>query len=140
MQITSIEVTAFLNEIPEPRKTEMLTLIEMCQRLTQKPPQLWGTIIGFGSLHYRYKTGHEGDMPIIGLANRKNAITLYLSYNLAQYPELAMLGKHTIGKACLYVKRLSDIDLSVLEVLIKKGIQESLSYDFITDNEAGVKA
>ncbi len=140
MQITSLEVTSFINEIPEPRKSEILTLIDICQRLTQKAPKLWGTIIGFGSLHYKYKTGHEGDMPIIGLANRKQAITLYLSYDLAQYPELATLGKHSIGKACLYIKRLSDIDLSVLEVLIKKGIQESLSYDFITDNEVGEKA
>lgn len=139
MEITSLDVTSFIDEISEPRKTEMTTLINMCQRLTRKIPKLWGTIIGFGSLHYKYKTGHEGDMPIIGLANRKNAITLYLSYDLAQYPELATLGKHTIGKACLYIKRLSDIDLSVLEVLIKKGIQESINYDFVTDNETEVK-
>ena len=136
MEITNMEVMNFINEIPEPRKSDIITLIELGKKLTHKEPTLWGTIIGFGNLHYKYQTGHEGNMPLLGLASRKQAITLYLSFNLEQYPELSNLGKHSIGKGCLYIKKLSDINILVLESLIKKTMNDTMKLPFITDNES----
>jgi hypothetical protein len=82
MEITHQSIDAFLETIAEKRKKDIHTLIELFKRLTGKEPKLWGTIIGFGSLHYKYKSGREGDMPLIGLASRKEAITLYLTYTI----------------------------------------------------------
>lgn len=135
MEITHNMIDDFINQIAEPRKKDILTLIELCEKLTHKKPKLWGTIIGFGNLHYTYKTGREGNMPLLGLANRKQAITLYLSYTLDRYQELEHLGKFTIGKSCLYIKKLSDINLDVLETIMRKAIEETLLYDFIVDND-----
>ena len=136
MEITNKDVINFLNEIPEPRKSDIITLIELGKKLTHKEPSLWGSIIGFGNLHYKYQTGHEGNMPLLGLASRKQAITLYLSFNLEQYPELSNLGKHSIGKGCLYIKKLSDINIQVLESLIVDAINDTMKLPFITDNES----
>lgn len=136
MQITNDSVQKFLETIPIERRKDIQVLIDIAKRLTNKEPKLWGSIIGFGSLHYRYKSGHEGDMPIIGFANRKQAITLYLSYQIQQYKELENLGKYKATVGCLYIKRLADINLDVLEVLMRKGIEETWAYNFITNNES----
>ena len=84
---------------------------------------MWGSIIGFGKLHYTYKTGRQGDMPQFGIANRKQAITLYMSYHIEQYEALNRLGKYRTGKGCLYIKKLEDVDLNVLYELIVKAIK-----------------
>lgn len=136
MEITNESIHEFLETIEEPRKKDILTLIEMGKRLTKKDPKLWGTIIGFGNLHYRYKTGHEGNMPLIGFANRKQAITLYISFTLDKHDELNHLGKFKKSVGCLYVKKLSDINLDVLETLILKANEDTLKMSIITDNEA----
>lgn len=136
MTITCADITQFANQIPESRKNEILSLIELGKKLTHKEPALWGSIIGFGNLHYKYPSGHEGNMPLLGIANRKQAITLYLSFNLEQYPELSNLGKHSIGKGCLYIKKLSDINIQVLESLIVDAINDTMKLPFITDNES----
>lgn len=135
MKITEASIDQWIEQIDEPRKDDIITLIDIISTLTHKKPKLWGSIVGFGNLHYRYPSGHEGDMPLVGLANRKQAITLYLSYQIDQYEELQALGKHTHGKGCLYIKKLSDVNLDVLKELIKHAIKDILSYDFITDNE-----
>lgn len=135
MEITQTDVIQFVENINEPRKTDIKQLIELFTKVTQKNPKLWGTIIGFGDLHYTYKTGHEGNMPLLGLANRKNAITLYVSYTLDTYEELQSLGKYSIGKSCLYIKKLKYINIDVLEIILVKAIKETLSLDFIIDNE-----
>jgi len=135
MNITNLEMQTYLEAISEPRKSEIMTLCDMMEKVTQKKPKLWGSIIGFGSLHYTYKTGHEGDMPILGLANRKQAITLYMSYNIEQYNELIDLGKVTHGKGCLYIKKLSDVNLSVLESLMKQCVKDLMQSPLIKENE-----
>lgn len=136
MEISNQSVQDFVNQIEEPRKTDILKLMEIAQRLTQKEAKMWGTIIGYGNLHYKYKTGHEGDMPLFGLANRKQAITLYVSYTLEKYPQLKQLGKFSMGKSCLYIKKVSDINLDVLESLITDAIKDTLAISFVSDNES----
>lgn len=136
MQITNQSVSDFLESIPQERRQDIEVIMNLFHKLTGKEAKMWGTIIGYGDLHYKYKTGREGDMPLLGLANRKQAITLYLSYTINNYPELEKLGKFTTGKSCLYIKKLSDIDLEVLEELTQKAIKETFSYDFVSDNEA----
>ena len=136
MEISNQSVQDFVNQIEEPRKTDILKLMEIAQNLTQKEAKMWGTIIGYGNLHYKYKTGHEGDMPLFGLANRKQAITLYVSYTLEEYPQLKQLGKFSMGKSCLYIKKVSDINLDVLESLITDAIKDTLAISFVSDNES----
>ena len=136
MEISNQSVQDFVNQIEEPRKTDILILMEIAQRLTQKEAKMWGIIIGYGNLHYKYKTGHEGDMPLFGLANRKQAITLYVSYTLEKYPQLKQLGKFSMGKSCLYIKKVSDINLDVLESLITDAIKDTLAISFVSDNES----
>ena len=135
MEITNQSIKQFVEEISEPRYSDIIKIIEIGKKLTGKEPKLWGTIIGFGDLHYKYKTGHEGNMPLFAFANRKQAITLYISDTLEKYPQLEKLGKFTIGKSCLYIKKLSDIKIDVLESLIEEAIQDTMKISFISDNE-----
>lgn len=135
MEITNQDVQTLINQIPEPRKKDIIELSLMMKTITQKEPKLWGTIIGFGSLHYKYKTGTEGDMPILGLASRKHAITLYLSYDIEKYQELKSLGKYTHGKGCLYIKKLSDININVLDTLMRHAYDDVMKLSFVKDNE-----
>jgi hypothetical protein len=124
MEITNDYIDDFVNQITEPRKTDILKLVNVGKDITKKNPKIWGTIIGFGKLHYTYKTGRQGDMPEFGIANRKQAITLYMSYDINQFEELQSLGKYKSGQGCLYIKKLDDIDLKVLKKLIIKAIKE----------------
>ena len=133
MEINDKDVCEFVDQIDEPRKKDILKLIELGQKVTHKAPKLWGSIIGFERLKYTYQTGRTGEMPAFGLANRKQAITLYMSYNIGKYDELKDLGKHKIGKGCLYIKKLEDINLEVLETLIHKAIDDLLNSQQITD-------
>lgn len=96
------------------------------QKATDAPPKMWGSsIIGFGQYHYKYDSGHEGDMCITGFSPRKQDFSLYVMMNAEDNQDLlSKLGKHKTGKACLYVKRLADIDTKVLETLIKRTIDQ----------------
>ncbi|MCU0104794.1 DUF1801 domain-containing protein [Acholeplasma vituli] len=132
MNITNVDVRNYIDSLDPKRKPDVLYLIDLMSEITGLKPKLWGTIVGFGKLHYQYKTGHSGDMPIIGLASRKQAITLYLSFEINQYEELSHLGKVTYGKSCLYIKTLKDVDLDVLRSLIIKTTEDALKMDFIT--------
>jgi len=101
---------------------DSVVLIEMMQRISGHEPKLWnmGTI-GFGTYHYKYDSGREGDVHIIGFYPRKGKITIYLMDGTARYAEsLAKLGKHTTTGYCIYIKQLSDIDLSVLEQIVEQ--------------------
>ena len=119
---TDDDVLDFLSSVDDAQKrTDSLTLIEMMQEVTGYPPVMWGpSIIGFDRYHYKYDSGHEGEYCVIGFSPRKNALVLYLlnGYEGAN-PQLEKLGKYTIGKSCLYIKRLSDIDLDVLREMIE---------------------
>lgn len=118
------DVGAFLAQVADPvKRSDSHKLIELLQQVSGEPPVLWGTGIGFGQYHYKYASGHEGDAALIGFAPRKAEFSIYL---MGTYlPEeiarrdalLAKLGKHRMGKACLYVKRLGDIDMAVLREL-----------------------
>lgn len=132
MEITKTNIDEYISELEEPRKSDILLLIDLFKEVSNKEAKLWGSIVGFGNLHYKYKTGREGNMPLIGLANRKVAITLYLSYSISEYPELSRLGKHKVSKSCLYIKKLSDINIDVLKEILIKAVNEVLDYDIIT--------
>ena len=118
-------MTAFVNEIAdETKRAGAKTLIKLMQGATGEKPALWGTaIIGFGKYHYVYESGREGDMPLVGFSPRKAALVLYGLINFDGAEALLLkLGKHTTGKGCLYVKTLADVDVKVLETLIKKAV------------------
>jgi hypothetical protein len=103
----------------ETRRADCVTLIDMMRKTTKHEPKMWGTMVGFGDLHYRYATGHEGDTFLLGFASRKPDLTLYLGACFAATtPELDALGKHKCGKGCLYIRRLEDVDLAALRRLL----------------------
>ena len=125
---TESSVADFLNTLSDTAKREdSQRLIELLQNHTGYAPKLWGSsIIGFGTYHYKYASGHEGDAPIIGFSPRKEAITLYLYPDFESKAELLQnLGKHKAGKGCIYVKKLADINEPVLLKMV------SASQDFI---------
>jgi hypothetical protein len=117
-----LSVTAFMSAITDPsRRADAKALVKLLQNATGEKPKMWGpSIIGFGSCHYKYESGREGDMPIIGFSPRKAATVLY---GVAGSRELLpKLGKHTTGKGCLYIKKLADVDQQVLETMVVKAI------------------
>jgi hypothetical protein len=120
---TKINVAAFIAAITDPAKrAEAKALVKLMQSASQEKPKMWGlSIIGFGSYHYKYDTGREGDMPLIGFSPRKAATVLY-GMNASSEAEAlrAKLGKHTTGKGCLYIKKLADVDQKVLKTLVVK--------------------
>jgi len=112
-----------LGVTPERRHADAEILIDLMREISGREPVLWGTIIGFGSCHYRYPTGTEGDCGILGFAPRKAATTIYLLDGVdAHAEELARLGPHTTGVGCLYVKRLEDVDLDVLRGILTRSL------------------
>jgi hypothetical protein len=124
---TDQSVDDFLQAVPDGRKRrDSYAILEMMARVTGVPPKMWGSsIVGFGTRHYRYASGREGDWFITGFSPRKQNLTLYLAYALDRYEALLKkLGKHKIGKGCLYVNKLDDIDMSVLEELITQTVEE----------------
>lgn len=121
---TSVNVDDFIAAIPDATKrADAQRLVQIHREITGKPPVMWGpTMIGFGQYHYKYASGREGDAMAAGFSPRSNALTIYLMENYVEkHPELlAKLGPYKTGKVCLYIKRLSDVDESVLRELIKK--------------------
>jgi hypothetical protein len=94
------------------------------KRVTGEEPKMWGSsIVGFGTYHYKYKSGHEGDWFVTGFAPRKQNLTVYIMPGFARYDELmAALGKHKTGKSCLYINKLSDVNLVILEDLVRQSV------------------
>lgn len=131
LDITNNSIDTYIKDLPENRRSDILWLIQQMETISKREPKLWGSIIGFGKLYYRYPTGNDGYMPIIALSSRKQAITLYLSFDLAKESELENLGTFKIGKSCLYIKKLADVNLKVLTIIIKKAYLQSLAYDFV---------
>lgn len=131
LEKTNHSVQAYLGTLNESQQSELIVLINLMEKVSQKPAQMWGDIIGFGHLHYRYPTGHQGEMPLLGLARRKQSITLYLSYDVAALLNGVVLGKYRHGKGCLYIAKLSDINLEVLEKVLHQSVRTTLAYDFI---------
>jgi|SRR5215211_822609 hypothetical protein len=124
---TSADVDVFLEAVPdEDRRADAHALLELMRSITGEPPVMWGpSIVGFGSYHYRYESGRTGDAPLAGFSPRKVNLVVYLLGGFAdRYPELLkQLGPHKAGKACLYLKRLGDVDLDVLGQLIERSMR-----------------
>ncbi len=125
-QPNDASVDDFLTGIPdERRRRETRTIKEMMQRLTGEPPTMWGPgIIGFGSYHYKYDSGREGDWFLTGVSPRKQSLTVYIMPGFKNYDALmARLGKHKTGVSCLYINKLDNVDLAVLEELINLSVK-----------------
>ena len=124
-QPTNASVDAFLASVADAQmQADCRAVAAMIAEVTGSEPKLWGaSIVGFGSYHYRYASGREGDFMLAGFAPRKRALTLYIMAGFAEYgPLLARLGKYTNGKSCLYVKRLADVDQDVLRELTARSV------------------
>ena len=120
---TAAAVSGFLKRIKDPAmRKDSETIVSMMRTVSKQPPVMWGSsIIGFGSRHYIYDSGREGDTMVLGFSPRKQALTLYLCGGLELFTaERAKLGKHAAGKGCLYIKRLSDVDTGVLRSILLK--------------------
>lgn len=128
---TKASVTQFLNKIPDAsRREDCFAIAKMMEEITGSKPVMWGpSIIGFGTFSYKYASGHEGDWPIAAFSPRKQDLTLYLTIGFEKYEDLlGQLGKHRKSKACLYIKRLSDIHVPTLKKLIKLSVKDLKAY------------
>jgi len=120
---TSVE--EFLNGVADEQKREdCFTLVELMKQATDAEPKMWGdSIVGFGTYHYKYASGREGDWMLVGFSPRKQNLTLYIMSGFSRYEELMKsLGKHSTGKSCLYIKRLDDIDMPTLRTLVQESV------------------
>lgn len=122
---TQVAVADFLAAVQdEQKRKDSFTLVELMTAHSGYPAVMWGpAIIGFGSYHYKYASGREGDMPLVGFSPRVNSLSLYLSTEFSEREALlSQLGKYKISKACIYVKRLSDINIEVLIKMIRLSV------------------
>jgi hypothetical protein len=120
-QKTEVSVADFIAAVPnETRRSDAQAIVKLMQKVTGKKPKMWGsTIIGFDEYHYRYDSGHEGDMCMTGFSPRGSALVLYVLCNEVTDHLLPALGKHKRGKGCLYINKLADVDMAVLEKLVR---------------------
>jgi hypothetical protein len=119
---TEVSADAFIEAVPDPVRREDAKVVRaIMERLTGEPARIWGpSIVGFGSYHYRYESGHEGTACRLGFSPRKAELVLYvLTGEPEQQAMLARLGKHRVGKSCLYIKKLADVDVGVLEEITR---------------------
>jgi len=119
-------VEKFLDNVKdEQKRQDCFKVLDIMKKVTKKEPKMWGTsIVGFGSYHYKYESGREGDWFITGFSPRKQNLTLYLMSGFKSYPNLMKrLGKHKIGGSCLYINKLEEIDVKVLKELISQSVK-----------------
>jgi hypothetical protein len=122
---TTQSVEIFLDNVADAKiREDCIALVKLMKKITGSQPKMWGSaIIGFGQYHYKYESGHEGDSCLTGFSPRKQNITLYVMPGFTEHPELLeKLGKYKAGKGCLYIKRLVDIEVSVLEKLVRHSV------------------
>jgi len=124
-KVTKSSPEAFLDKLPDERRKDCTKLVQIMKKMSGQEPKMWGaSMVGFGTHHYRYESGREGDIFVVGFSPRKTDLTLYLPGAIqTQTKLLEKLGKHRTGKGCLYVKRLADVDMSVLERLIQASLK-----------------
>jgi hypothetical protein len=123
---TKASVSAFLKGVDDDgRRQDCEALLRMMKRITRADPVMWGpSIVGFGTYHYKYASGREGDWFLTGFSPRKQALTIYVMAGFKRYPALMkQLGRHATGSSCLYVKRLDELDLDVLQELIRESVR-----------------
>ena len=126
---TDSSVHDFLAAVPDQkRRKDALAVLELMQEVTGLEPKIWGaSIVGFGSYHYKYASGHEGDSPLIGFSPRKGDLTVYINSGFERHAALMeRLGKYKTGKVCLYVKKLEDVDLPTLRELVRESFEHTL--------------
>ncbi len=129
-KITDASVTEFLDKVePEQKRLDAYEILDIMKEVTGEEPKMWGpSIIGFGQYHYVYESGQEGDMCATGFSPRKAKHSLYIMGGTTKFPDLMdKLGKYKLGKSCLYVNKLADVDKEILRELIKSG------YEYITN-------
>ena len=123
---TEASVEKFLNNVnDEKQRADSFTILKMMQQITKAEPKMWGpSIVGFGTYHYKYESGREGDCALTGFSPRKGNLTLYIMGGFdEQSVKMKKLGKFKTGKCCLYIKKLDDIDMSVLKELVKSSVE-----------------
>ncbi|MBI5668131.1 MAG: DUF1801 domain-containing protein [Chloroflexi bacterium] len=123
---TDKSVQAFLESVEDERKREdSFTLVKLMQEVTGEDARMWGdTMVGFGSYHYKYASGREGDSMLVGFSPRKANLTLYIMGGFDEDdPLLSQLGKYKTGKVCLYVKTLKDVDMNVLRQMVERSVK-----------------
>ena len=124
---TRASVAAFLAAVPDPeRRKDARAVAALLRRVTGERAVLWGTnIVGYGTYHYKYASGREGDWPVAAFAPRADRISVYVTCELSRHRELlARLGKHSKGKGCLHIRRLADVDPAVLEELVRSAVAD----------------
>jgi hypothetical protein len=127
---TKASVSAFLDKITdEQRRKDCQTVLNLMKQATGEEPKMWGSsIVGFGTYHYRYASGREGDWPIIAFSPRKTDLTLYIVPGFQKFESLmAKLGKYKTGVSCLYIKKLDDVEIPVLKKLIAKSVEKTVA-------------
>jgi len=125
MKENNASVIAFIEKVEHPRKREdAYKLLEIFEEASGYKAKMWGTsIIGFGSFHYKYKSGHEGDAPYVGFSPRKAKVSLYLAPEDSDTKKLLRdFGKHTTGKSCVYINKLDDVNIDILRKMIKRAV------------------
>ena len=123
---TEDSIIDFIKKQPdEQRQKDALTIVEIMQKQSGFAPKMWGpAIIGFGSYHYKYASGHEGEAPLIGFSPRKTEFALYLSSAFENREELLkQFGKHKTAKACIYIKKVEDININILKKMIANSVK-----------------
>jgi len=129
-KLNNKSVLKFINSVKDEKKRrDSLAILNMMKKITKEEPKMWGdSIIGFGSCHYKYASGREGDWFLTGFSPRKQNFSLYIMSGFKEYGELLKkLGKHKTSKACLYIKSLEDIDTKTLKELITKSVKKMSS-------------
>ena len=123
---TSVSPASFIKQIEgEQKRNDSNELVALMKRITGKPPKMWGpSIVGFGTYHYKYESGREGDMPLTGFSPRKPSLVLYLGPGMQDAKLLARLGKHKVSKGCMYINKLHDVDRDVLREIVEKSVAE----------------
>lgn len=123
---TAASVDAFIGSLPQPRRPDVMTLVKLMKAVSRQKPKMWGpSIIGFGSYHYRYDSGREGDMPLLCFSPRKSGNVLYVT--VSDKSLLDKLGKHSLSGGCLHIKKLSDVDSTVLKAIMAKSYAAMLA-------------
>lgn len=127
---TSADVEKFLNSIEnEKRKKDAFVILDLMKKVTKEEPKMWGaSIIGFGSYHYKYESGREGDWFLAGFSPRKTNFSIYIMSGFKEFDELlSKLGKHKTGSSCLYINKLEDVDLSILKKMVTLSVKKMKS-------------
>ncbi len=123
---TKVSASAYIDSLPEQQKKDGKQLLKIFKEATGMRPAMWGeSIVGYGSYHYVYASGREGDWPITGFSPRKQKLSIYIMPGVTKYPELLKkLGPYKNGSSCLYIKNLEDIDTKILEKIIKQSVKD----------------